>query len=79
MRNLWPGVLFIAALVLGPFVSSSAAYAGAKRVHNNDVRAQCIAKADAENLTGHARHVAVKQCREEGSSFSLMRFLRNPQ
>jgi hypothetical protein len=44
-----------------------------------DVKAQCVAKADAQNLTGHARHVAVKQCKQEGMSFSLTRFLRNPQ
>jgi hypothetical protein len=68
--------LFIAASI---FASSGAAYAGPKHIHNMDVKAQCNAKADAENLTGHARHVAVKQCKQEGFSFSLMRFLNNRQ
>jgi hypothetical protein len=44
-----------------------------------DVKAQCIAKADEANLTGHERHVAVKQCRQAGSFSSLTGFLRNPQ
>jgi hypothetical protein len=60
----WFGAVLLSA---GLFASSSAAYAGAKRVHNNQVRADCVAKADAENLTGHERHVAIKQCRQEGS------------
>jgi hypothetical protein len=50
-----------------------------KRIHNNSLKAECIAKADEQNLTGHERHVAIKQCRPEGSSFSLTGFLRNPQ
>ena len=67
---------FMAACILA---SSGAAHAGVKHIHNMDVKVQCNAKADAENLTGHARHAAVKKCREEGSSFSLMRFLNNRQ
>ncbi len=76
MRHRWLGTVLISACAL---VDSNAAYPGARRVHNNDVKAQCIAKADADNLTGHERHLAVKQCREEGASFSLMGFLRNPR
>ena len=68
MRNRSPGLLAMAACI---FVSSGAAYAGgAKHVHNMDVKAQCAAKADAENLTGHERHVAVKQCKQEGMSYA---------
>ncbi len=75
MRTRGLEAFFIAACM---FASSGAAFAGAKHVHNMDVKAQCIVKADAQNLTGHERHVAIKQCRQEGSSFSLMGFLRNP-
>jgi hypothetical protein len=66
MRNRWLGAILTSACV---FVSSVAAYAGTKHIHNMDVKAQCLAKADADNLTGHERHVAVKQCGEEGSFF----------
>ena len=67
MRNRSPGLLAMAACI---FVSSGAAYGGAKHVHNMDVKAQCAAKADAENLTGRERHVAVKQCKQEGMSYA---------
>ena len=67
MRIRWLGSLCLTACF---FVGSNGAYAGgAKHIHNMDVKAQCIAKADAENLTGHERHLAVKQCRQEGSFF----------
>jgi len=41
--------------------------------HNSSVKAQCIADADAKNLTGHERHAAIKNCRQEGS-FHFFRF-----
>jgi hypothetical protein len=65
MRNEWLGSLCVALCLLG----SNAAYAGTKHIHNMDVKAQCIAKADAANLSGHERHAAIKQCRHEGSFF----------
>ena len=71
MRNRSRGLVPAAACI---FVSSGAAYAGAKHIHNMDVKAQCAAKADAENLTGHERHVAVKQCKQEGMSSYPHRF-----
>jgi hypothetical protein len=64
MVNQWAGPRLIIASI---FASSTAAYAGMKHIHNMDVKAQCIAKADEENLTGHERHVAVKQCIQDGS------------
>ena len=70
MRNEWLGSLCVALCLLG----SNAAYAGTKHIHNMDVKAQCAAKADAENLTGHERHVAVKQCKQEGMSSYPHRF-----
>ena len=76
MRNRGLGAVLMGACM---FAGSGVAIAGAKRVYNNNVKAQCIAKADAENLTGHARHIAVKQCKEEGLSFSLPRFLNSRQ
>ena len=74
MRNRWLGAVCITACI---FASSSAAFAGAKHIHNMSVKAECIAKADAQNLTGHERHVAIKQCKQEGSYFSLTGFLSN--
>ena len=71
MRNRTLGLLVMAACISA---SSGAAYAGAKHIHNMDVKAQCAAKADAENLTGHERHVAVKQCKQEGTSSYSHRF-----
>ena len=67
MRSLWLEVLFMTTCI---FVSSGAAYAGPKHFHNMDVKAQCAAKTDAENLTGHARHDAIKQCKQEGMSYA---------
>jgi hypothetical protein len=61
------GTLF---MIAGMFGGSNAAHAGTKHIHNMDVKAQCIAKADAENLVGHERHVSIKQCRQQGSFFS---------
>jgi hypothetical protein len=75
MRSRWLGLLSIIACM---FASSGAAFAGVKHIHDMDVKAQCIAKADTQNLTGHERHVAIKQCRHEGSYFSLTGFLGNP-
>jgi hypothetical protein len=66
MRNRWLGAALTSACI---FASSGAISGGAKHIHNMDVKAQCLAKADADNLTGHERHVAVKQCRQEGSFF----------
>jgi hypothetical protein len=66
MRKQGRGALLISTCL---FVSSGAAYAGTKHIHNMDVKAQCIAKADADNLTGHERHVTIKQCRQDGSFF----------
>jgi hypothetical protein len=66
MGRRWVGPLFMATCI---FASSGAAYAGMKHVHNMDVKAQRVAKADEENLTGHERHVAIKQCRQEGSFY----------
>jgi hypothetical protein len=65
MRNEWLGSLCVIVWFLG----SNSAYSGAKHIHNMDVKAQCIAKADANNLTGHERHAAIKQCRQEASFF----------
>ena len=65
MRNEWLGSLCVTLCLLG----SNAAYAGTKHIHNMDVKAQCVAKADAANLSGHERHAAIKQCRQEGSFF----------
>ncbi len=76
MRSRWLEALFIAACM---FAGSGRADAAVKHIHNMDVKAQCIAKADAENLTGRERHMAIKQCRQEGSFFSLTGFLRNPR
>ena len=75
MHKRWLGAVCATASIL---MGSSAAHAGAKHIHNMDVKAQCVAKADAENLTGHERHVAIERCRQEGSFFSLTGFLRNP-
>jgi hypothetical protein len=66
MRKGWLGALCMIACA----AASSSAYAGTKHIHNMDTKAQCIAKADADNLTGHERHAAIKQCRENGSFFS---------
>jgi hypothetical protein len=57
-------VIASTALVL----SFGAANAGPRHQHNQDVKAQCIRDAEAQNLTGHAYHVAVKQCRQNGVS-----------
>jgi len=52
--------------LLACILSSSVALAGANRVRNNSVKAECAAKADAEHLTGHERHMTVAHCVHEG-------------
>jgi hypothetical protein len=45
MRIQWLGAVCVTASI---FASSGAAYAGIKHIHNMDVKAQCIAKADSQ-------------------------------
>ena len=74
MRKRGRGVLSLSVCL---FVSSGAAYAGTKHIRNMDVKAQCLAKADADNLTGHERHVTIKKCRQHSSfSFTTLTVLR---
>ena len=71
MRSRWLGLLSIIACV---FASSGAAFAGIKHIHNMDVKAQCITKADEAHLTEHERHDQIKKCKEEGMSSFPHRF-----